>query len=185
MSYGISLTILKEDLGFNINLEGYLNYIDYINLLVTDNSYYVNKDKFNYILEKKKEKDVTLHLKKYNFLKFKLGLEKLSKNYLDHLLFIVFNKIDIPAIWKNPTCGYYDIRYMFELIYLGARIKIDKIQNKFNRQIYNIYYDKLIKNLSDSRDKTIKDLLNKYEIFFILDKKYLPYPKDKYNIENW
>lgn len=177
MDSNIYIINLIKIIGIHLHLQDFLDYKDYSNLLIVSGEYYFLLDKYDSYLKDKKFKLVNKFLVYFKYQKFVLGLKNLDTFYLDKILLKVFNLINIPTIWKNYSECYYDIRYIFELIYRGARIDLEKINDKFNKSIYHLYYDNIIKNLSSSRDLTIHNLLSKYDLFFILDSKFKPFYK--------
>lgn len=157
----------------------YLNYHETIIYLLVDTKNFKYMSIFSSIILEKKFIFLNELLYQYDYLNFSYHLSNLPVIYLDKLLFILLNEIKLPTIWKNRIGGYYDIRYLFDLIYHGGRISIERITNLYSTNIFNLYYDKIIQSLDKSREKTIDNLLTNYSIFFILDKKFIPYQKYK------
>jgi hypothetical protein len=99
-------------------LHNYLDLDSYINLIKTCKS--INESKSNVI----KEKFVTIQLQKYintNYVKFNKLISLISKSNLDEVFKLCLFKIE--TIWENQQNGRYDLRFIFECLYNGCKIK--------------------------------------------------------------
>ena len=70
-----------------------------------------------------------------NYIKFYefLNKYKYNDNYLNWLAKKSIN--DIPSIYGSRSCGYYDMRYIFELMYYGIILE-DNFVEKLNKNFY-------------------------------------------------
>lgn len=106
-----------------------------------------------------------------NILKYKIELN-LNNDYLNfvyHLTNYNYNIIyknyllekainQITLIYGSRSCGYYDMRYIFELMYNGADISYQKV--KEIDQVFYIYFYKNIKKCIKKSDRknTLKNI---------------------------
>lgn len=186
----------------DIIITQYLDCYDSINFSLTYNMRNID---LSSIIQKKKENEMCLCIKKhlinFEYHKFSKIINKLVKisisfnNYLDILVNILLNDIgsSLPTIWINSTAGYYDIRYLFDLLYYGGRIEETNITNIWSKIIYEIYYSKIIDivpinsliiNNFHNREIDINVLCKLYpsnNTMKILKKDFVPYPKNEYN----
>lgn len=126
------------------------------------------KNKINFI----KSNKIIYHNFKKIYEKYKIYLfinndylifyNYLKNNYysIDDLNdFIKISIRDIPTVYKNNICGFYDLKYIFELFYLNQNNLLleDEIRN-INLHFYIHFYHKLINILNNDRQKCIKNI---------------------------
>ena len=99
---------------------------------------YANKDYLNFYH--------TLNNYKYE--------EYYDKLYMDKIIARCF--MYIPNIWASYTCGMYDLRFIFELMFKGYDIA--KEVKKYNAHFYIHFYKRIKNCLSDTREETLSKI---------------------------
>lgn len=70
----------------------------------------------------------------------------------------------LPTVWTNSyQCGYYDLRYIFEIMYYisHTNIDIDECRVKqSNPHFFNYFYNTLQRQLTTNRKETIYNINN-------------------------
>ena len=92
-------------------------------------------------------------LNKYNY--------KEDKEYLEEILNLSINNIN--TIWKDDINGYYDLRYLFELIYeYNDMIEILNFQDSYNNNnhIKVMIINNILLCIKSSRSETLKQIDN-------------------------
>lgn len=144
---------------------------DIINIIVNNIS--DSKSIFNFIITNKYFYNLLkINLNKlkieyffYNnkYLKFYECLQKFNYNKLFlNCLFIKAIK-NIKTVWSNNQNGFYDMRYIFELMFIGYELNNELIiiNNLQNNNFYrNFYYDLKKTIIYKNRSETIKNINN-------------------------
>ena len=87
----------------------------------------------------------------YSLLNFKY-----DKKYLNKLLEKAIKQITV--IYGTRSCGYYDMRYIFELMYNGANISSQKVK-EIDSVFYIFFYKNIKKCIKKSdRKNTLKNI---------------------------
>ena len=99
---------------------------------------------------------------------------------------------NIPIIYKSTknkkhrkwgSFGFYDMRYIFELLFLNkSSLSNDNILH-FNPHFYIHFYKQLTKSIKSNRKDTI-DSMNKNKILLSLHRSFKGYINDQYIIES-
>jgi len=77
-------------------------------------------------------------------------------NLIDKIIIRSF--MYIPVINASRTFGFYDFRFIFELLYAGFRIETDNVKI-YNIHFYTHFYSKIIKCIVfNDRKKTLKNI---------------------------
>ena len=97
---------------------------------------YVNKDYINFYH--------TLNDYKYE--------DYYEKIYMDKIIARCF--MYIPNIWASYTCGMYDLRFVFELIFNGY--DYEKEIKEYNVHFYIHFYKRIKYCLSENREETLE-----------------------------
>lgn len=106
--------------------------------------------------------------------------------YEDYYEKIYMNKIIarcfmyIPNVWATQTCGMYDLRFIFELIFNGY--DLEKEVKKYNIHFYIHFYKRIKDCLSNSREKTLLEIEKDSYLFSL--KRYPKFRTDR-NGENF
>ena len=137
------------------------------------------------------------NLRKTNYHVFAINLSKFKTRFnkddryeqqINELLYILFNEIKLPTVWVSSSCGYYDIRYFFELMYYGG--KIDRKNIIINYFVYDRYYNYFVKfrnNLITDKRYNKENIINcildnmNDTTLKILKREFIPEPKNSYN----
>ena len=139
---------------------------DCVNYSLINKKFYerYNKDLIKYKLELCMNKD---YREVYNLLeKYKYDINsKYMKNIIKKSI------KDMPTIWKNNVAGFYDMRYLFEIIY---RYKIEDDLVKELNLHFHIHFFASLKSciVKNNRNETIKNI-NKNRILSSLRKDFL------------
>ena len=133
----------------------------FINLPIRERIKFIETNKFcyeNFKKEIQKYKLILYANKDYinfyhtlNDYKYEDYYEKL---YIDKIVARCF--MYIPNVWATQTCGMYDLRFIFELIFNGY--DPEKEVKKYNIHFYIHFYKRIKDYLSDSREKTLLGL---------------------------
>ena len=70
----------------------------------------------------------------------------------------------VGSVWDGGNCGYYDLRYLFELIYRGLNIDEDIIQNTKYSNL-PIIMKKIKQCISFTRSETIHKVNNEVMLY--------------------
>ena len=159
----------------NLNIIfNYLNIKDKKNLSICNKElyqYYGGDNIFKFKIEKFINNDYI------NFYKF-LNKYKYEKSFLEYLAKKTIE--NIPAVYGSRSCGYYDMRYIFEIMYYGI-ILDDNIVLKLNKHFYIFFYKNLKECLiNNNRKKTINNI-NKQRMLQSLKNNFKVYQKDVYS----
>ena len=82
-----------------------------------------------------------------NYVKFKKYINLLNKKELHNIFLLSLS--NIKTVWMNEVCGFYDMRYIFECMYNGCRIKdkdiryINKVKGNATH-FYLCFYNDLL-----------------------------------------
>ena len=156
--YIIKFLSPKDSMNFNmINKTIQNDTINTLNLL-----------KYKVIINK-----IKTHLFDYDYYNFTIQLNYLKLNFhnccdykdiLNNLLNILFNHFDIklPTVWKSHSCGFYDVRFLFELLFYGGSILETDILDYHSKLMYKLYYDKIKQNIVNDKSESIINLLTIY-----------------------
>ena len=154
-----NLTELKDKFYFSICNKELYNYLGGNNILKFQIMQFLNNDYINFYK----------YLNTYNY--DILFLNNLAKKAIK----------EIPAIYGSRSCGYYDMRFIFELMYNKIILK-DKIVKSINNNFYTFFYGNLklcFKNTE--RNKIIKKV-NKQRMLQSLKNNFKVYKnKDLYH----
>ena len=133
---------------------------------------YENKKKIvlinKYLYKKYNKKIYFYRLDKYlnnNYIKFYKLLNKYNynedKKYLEKILNLSVKNIN--TVWRNDNNGYYDLRYLFELIYKYLEIinylKLNGTYNHNNHIIVKII-NTIILCIKSTRKETLNEINN-------------------------
>ena len=156
---------------------------------------YENKKKIvliNKYLYKKYNKKIHFYrLDKYlnnDYIKFYKLLNKYNykedKEYLEEILNLSINNIN--TIWKDDINGYYDLRYLFELIYeYNDMIEILNFQDSYNNNnhIKVMIINNILLCIKSSRSETLKQINDNTKYLSSLKNDFNP--KSKKNKIEW
>ena len=70
---------------------------------------------------------------------------------------IVRSFMSIPTVWASHSCGMYDLRFIFELMYKGYDIETDDIKI-YNLHFYIHFYTRIKKCITKTRAKTLANI---------------------------
>ena len=137
------------------------------------------------------------NLIKNNYHVFAINLSKFTirfnnddryKTQINELLYLLFNDITLPTVWVTSTCGYYDIRYFFELMYYGGNIdRKNIVSNSFVFERYYNYFinirNDLISDKRYNKENMITCILDNMNdtTLKLLKRNFIPEPKNNYN----
>tara|TARA_B100001123_G_C15197431_1_gene981908 strand:+ start:543 stop:1058 length:516 start_codon:yes stop_codon:yes gene_type:complete len=130
----------------------------YYNFIRTTKKIYLKfgKEKF-----KKKFMNFVL-VKKYlnnDYNKFKYYIQHLNEDELNKILILSVNNIE--TVWLNETCGFYNLKYIFECIYNGGNINDINNLNHTGKHFYRFFYNNILINIvKDNREETQKNVDN-------------------------
>lgn len=149
--------------------------VQYCNINLDSKEYYkiyLKKKMFNTI-----SFNISIVLKCYNYDLFYIKISKL--NYLlseindieynlkfniivNNLINILLNYIGsrLPTICIDGKYGYYNINYLFLLIYYGATIDIKSLNNHFGIKVYKKYYNLISENMEHNIKTTTNKILS-------------------------
>ena len=104
-------------------------------------------------------------------------------DYLNSLLIKTTEKI--LTVWGNRSCGFYDMRFIFELMYKGCiqSSYINHTAKHFYRYFYNdiknciVYNDRQITLINIENSKNLLSLKNKFNYYKHGEYKNKPYIK--------
>tara|TARA_Y100001935_G_scaffold255594_1_gene269778 strand:+ start:2910 stop:3449 length:540 start_codon:yes stop_codon:yes gene_type:complete len=135
-------------------------------------------------------------INKYSYNKYKHSIKYLVYNYvnLDYLCFKkCFQKYNyseeeliqlgniaiknVKTIWGSALSGYYDLRYIFELIYNGLDIKHSAIVENTNALNLKVIMEKIKQCISWNRSETINNINNEV-MLYPLQYRFQPILKD-------
>ncbi len=172
----------------------YLDITGLLNINITNQYIHTNIYKqVRLALNKYLKNKITETLKTSNYTSFAYNLLYLDKAditdkscYLNNLLNMLFNKYIPKTIWTNYCCGYFDLRYLFELIFYGARINnTDITSHNYLKIIHLQYYDIIRMNIiKGDRLQSINNINKKYKYksgMQMLFPGFRPYHKNDYN----
>lgn len=155
-----------------------LNLKDKNNLSICNkelNNYYGKDNIFKYRIEYYLNND---YINFYNFL----------NKYIyddDYLNYLAIKSIkNIPSIYRSRCGGYYDMRFVYEIMYFGIILE-DNLVQKLNKNFYIFFYKNLKECLvkkNKNKKKIIQLLKNNFKFFEknIISKTYV---KLLYDIE--
>jgi len=91
---------------------------------------------------------------------------------------IVRSFMTIPTVWASHSCGMYDLRFIFELMYKGYDIETDDIKI-YNLHFYIHFYSRIKQCIANTRKETLSNI-DKCAYLFSLRKN----PKFRKTIKN-
>ena len=148
---------------------------------VTDKKKLCEVNKFFYELFSpriKKYKLITFlnqdYLQFYNYLNNYDYSEEIT--YMEKV--IVRSFMTIPTVWASHSCGMYDLRFIFELMYKGYDIETDDIKI-YNLHFYIHFYSRIKQCIANTRKETLSNI-DKCAYLFSLRKN----PKFRKTIKN-
>lgn len=140
----------------------------------------INKDFYgNYGGDNIKKLQIEFFLNN-DYMKFYEYLNKYTydDDFLERIGKIAIN--NIPAIYGSRSCGYYDMRFIFELMYFGI-ILDDNLVKKLNKNFYIFFYKNLKACMISKNKKKTIDKVNKQKMLQSLKNNFKVYQKDIYN----
>jgi len=72
---------------------------------------------------------------------------------------IVRSFMSIPTVYASPTCGMYDLRFIFELMYKGYNIETEDIKI-YNLHFFIHFYSQIKKCIANTRKETLSNIDN-------------------------
>ena len=157
----------------------------FINLPIRERIKFIETNKFFYENFKKEIQKYKLILyANKDYVNFYHTLN--DYKYEDYYEKIYMNKIIarcfmyIPNVWATQTCGMYDLRFIFELIFNGY--DLEKEVKKYNIHFYIHFYKRIKDCLSNSREKTLLEIEKDSYLFSL--KRYPKFRTDR-NGENF
>lgn len=145
----------------------------YINLPIRERIKFIKTNKFLY--ENFKKEIQKYKLKSYankDYVNFYYTLK--DNTYEDYYEKIYMNEIVarcfmcIPSIWASHTCGMYDLRFIFELIFNGY--DPEKEVKRYNVHFHIHFYERIKDCLSDSREETLAKIKTDSYLFSLKKK---------------
>lgn len=154
--------------------------IIFINLPIRERIKFIKTNKFIYENFKKEIQKYKLilyankdYVNFYHTLTENTYNDYYEKMYIDRVIVRCF--VCIPHIWASYTCGMYDMRFIFELMFEGYDIA--KEVKKYNVHFYIHFYKRIKDCLSDTREKTLLKIENDAYLFSL--KKNPPFRTDR------
>ena len=143
---------------------------------------YTSRSPIIYAMRQQYAKEKLSRLINQDYLKFINCLRNghFDVNVIEHLLYKNIYKDKIPTLWnKNYTCGYYDLKYIFELMYYmynnNIMINEDNIMIG-NQHFHQCFYQLLKISICNDRLQTIYHI-NKIPNLRPLHAKFIGYDK--------
>ena len=100
--------------------------------------------------------------------------------FIKNLFYKNITKDKIPVLWTNNyMCGYYDLKYIFEMMYYLSNSSIhinDHCVEQSNSHLYRYFYQLLKRVISPDRKQTILEI-NKTPCLFPLHSEFVGYDK--------
>ena len=151
-------------------------------ILIVDKLYYKDKITLNYVNKYINEICKIEKLKIYyylyrDYISFYNYLNKYHFNIIDidHLMFLSIKNIKL--VYKYNRFSFYDMRYLFELLYKYDYRLSDTIIKELNIHFYIHFYNHLI-SVIDKDKKITKKNINKNKIIIQLHSDFKAYYKD-------
>ena len=113
---------------------------------------------YNYDLFYKKIRKLNYLLSEINDIGYSLKFNIIVNNLINILLNYIGSRL--PTICIDGKYGYYDINYLFLLIYYGATIDIKSLNNHFGITVYKKYYNLISENMEHNIKTTTNKILN-------------------------
>ena len=105
---------------------------------------------------------------------------KFDSLFIKQFLYDNITRQQIPVIWiNNYICGYYDLKYIFEIIYYMYKNNIDSdyfIIKQLNTHFARCYYNEFQKVMNESRIVTIQNINNTVKLLS-LHRQFVGYNK--------
>jgi len=95
------------------------------------------------------------HLINNDYLEFYQYLQDYKYTINEINEFLKISLKEIPTVWINSACGFYDMKYIFELLFINQNNLLpDSEIKKLNLHFHIHFYSQLINCLRDSRKET-------------------------------
>lgn len=135
--------------------------IIYNNLPIKERLKFIRTNKFFYNNFKKETRKYKLKLylnkdyeKFYHTLKDNKYEDYYEKIYINEIITKCF--MCIPNVWASHTCGMYDLRFIFELIFNGY--DPEKEVREYNIHFHIHFYERIKDCLSETRNETLEKI---------------------------
>ena len=113
----------------------------------------------------------------YDYLNFYNFLQKFQYTIHEINEFLEISLKDIPTVYKNNICGFYDLKYIFELLFINQNYLLsDNEIKKINLHFYIHFYKKL-KNILHKEREICKENIEKTKYLISLHRNFNGYYK--------
>jgi len=120
----------------------------------------------------------------YDYLHFYDFLQKYKYTIHEINEFLEISLKDIPTVYKNNICGFYDLKYIFELLFVNQNhLLTDNEICKLNLHFYKHFYHKMKECLDKDREN-YKNNIEKTKYLISLHRNFNGYYKSNIMIRS-